>query len=164
MAIVFKRLPGVTFRGMLIRPQSSTGPRRASLMWTDWPARAYQVADAGSLASLNSVAFKMISSLHMLLITTDLHQPAPPPLPPSSSLFLALAWLSFHRKWTWPKLLWPSAVAGNQPKAERDGGGRHRRWAGIKYMPLFIAIVLSSLKWGEKDQSFAIQFLMARTM
>lgn len=30
MAVAFKRLPAVTFRGMLIRPQSSAGPRRGT--------------------------------------------------------------------------------------------------------------------------------------
>lgn len=84
MAVVFKRLPAVTFCSMLIRPQSMADQRctektRMSLStFLRLPlypclilALPYLVAATG--LPLDSVGFKINISLHTLLITTNLN-------------------------------------------------------------------------------------------
>lgn len=99
MAVVFKRLPAVTFCGMLIRPQSTAG--RVEVHWEIQQslshfspflplysclilALSYLVA--ATTTALRQRSFKINILLHMLLISTNLNLynsqlPFPSPTP-----------------------------------------------------------------------------------
>ena len=152
MAVVFKRLPAVTFCGMLIRPQSTAGRGEVHSEAQQSPSHFSLSASVLSVSSwlcliwwqplplpFDSVGFKINISLHVLLITTNLNlynSPLPLPFPtnsPPAPFSHSLASHAFHRKSTCPKLLWPLVDGADRPKASQSGWGQHWRWAGIKY-------------------------------
>lgn len=176
MAVVFKRLPAVTFCGMLIRPQSTAGPCRGTLrnpalsppphtfLSFCLPSRLGSALSGSRRCHRHRPSTAAVSkiniSLHVLLITTNLNlrNPSlpPPPLPPS-----------FPRPAALPLVLSPLTFStGNKcaqnyfdPLSAEQTDPRHFRTAGVSAedelelsTPFSVIIVLlGSLKGGERD-------------
>lgn len=177
MAVVFKRLPAVTFCGMLIRPQSTAGPCRGTprnpalppapptFLSFCLPSRLGSALSGSRRRRRHCPSTAAVSkiniSLHVLLITTNLnlcnpslpHSPAlPPSFPRPTALPLILSPLTFSTG---------NKCAQNyfDPLSAEQTDPRHSRTAGVSAedelelsMPFSVIIVLlGSLKGGERD-------------
>lgn len=116
MAVVFKRLPAMTFRSMLTRPQSTAGHGEvhgerslsASPPVSSWLCLIWQQPLP---LPFDSVGFKINILLHVLLITTNLNLynslpyfPTTPP-PNSQHVFLSFSLLlHFPQEMNAPKI------------------------------------------------------------
>lgn len=182
MAVAFKRLPAVTFGGMLIRPQSSAGPCRGTgekpgTLATPGPHPLHPRAPlpftpsscspSSSLDSLGQSERKINIPLDVLLITTHLNllQPVLPSLhcssshpPPSLTVSTGNkcsqhAPLSSHPEPQTPKMtLTP-------PSAERTHlrhSGRCEDEPELTTPFSGIIVLLGSLKQGERDHRRAV--------
>lgn len=170
MAVVFKRLPGVTFCWMLIRPQSTAG--HGEVYWETLPSPSLSLSLSVCLISVlyylvagtapappQCGVVKINSSLHVLLITTNLNtaatflrSPIPPPFPnpkPSPPILSPITLYTGDEQHQ--NYFDPSSVPQTDPRHCRTAEASTEDELELSMPFSVIIVLLGSLKWGERD-------------